>query len=189
MVGGTAECISSTGARHITGVLTLAIVAGSSAGTIIVGETLVGCATPPKLVRNCARGTLALVGSDGVDTDGCGLARTVLTLVNVHTSVVGEDVSWLTLTRGHVLGGNTRASATVDLTARVHTPVVDDLTHLVTGAVIIGLALHLGAAQGCVGVANMLGSTLTLRPVVDHPTLTVGSTPRSVTRVDTFPVS
>lgn len=189
MVGWTTEGICSTGSRHITGVLTLAVVAGSSAGTIIVGEALVRGATASKLVRNSARGTLALVGSDGVDTDGCGLTRTVLTLVNVHTPVVGKDVSWLTLTRGHVVGGAARASATVDLAARIHTPVIDDLAHLVTGAVTIGLALHLGAAQGGVGVTNVLGGTLTLRSIVDHPTLTVGATPRSVTGVDTLPVT
>ena len=76
-----------------------------------------------------------------------------------------------------------------DLTTGVHTSVVDDLTDLVSTAVSIVLTLHLGAAQGLVGVAHMFGQTLALRPVVDHHTGGVGPTLGSVTGVDTLPVA
>ena len=79
--------------------------------------------------------------------------------------------------------------STADLTAGVHTSVVDDLADLVSTAVSVVLALHLGAAEGLVGVADMFGQTLTLRPVVGHHTLGVGATLGSVTGVDTFPVA
>ena len=104
MVGWSTDGVSSTGSRNVARVLTLAIEAGSSAGTIIVSETLIRGAAPAKLIRNCARRTLTLIGSDGVDADGGGFTGTVLTLVNIHASVVAEDVAWLTLTRGHVVG-------------------------------------------------------------------------------------
>lgn len=87
-----------------------------------------------------------------------------------------------------VLGG-AGATPTVDLATGVHTPVVDHLTDLVAAAVSVLLALHLGAAQGSVGVAHVLGLTLALGPVVHHQALSVGATPRPVTRVDTFSVS
>ena len=76
-----------------------------------------------------------------------------------------------------------------DLTASVHTSVVDDLADLVSATVSVLLALHLGAAQGLVGVADMFVQTPTLRPVVDHHTLGVGATLGSVTGVDTLPVA
>ena len=78
---------------------------------------------------------------------------------------------------------------TANLTAGIHTPVVDHLTDLVSAAVSIVLALHLGAAQGSVGVAHMLGLALALGPVVHHQALGVGATPRPVTGVDTLPVA
>ena len=55
-----------------------------------------------------------------------------------------------------------------DLTASVHTSVVDDLADLVSATVSVLLALHLGAAQGLVGVADVFLQTLALRPVVDY---------------------
>ena len=76
-----------------------------------------------------------------------------------------------------------------DLTASIHTSVVDDLADLVSAAVSVLLALHLGAAQGLVGVANMFVQTATLRPVVEDNTLSVGPTLGSITGVDTFPVA
>ena len=76
-----------------------------------------------------------------------------------------------------------------DLTASVHTSVVDDLADLVSTAVSVLLALHLGAAQCLVGVADMFVQAATLGPVVDHHTLSVGSTLGSVTGVDTLPVA
>ena len=86
---------------------------------------------------------------------------------------------------------NSRAGATptTDLTTGIHTSVVDQLTDLVSAAVSILLALHLGAAQGSVGVAHVLGLAPALGPVAHHQALSVGATPRSVTRVDTFPVA
>ena len=81
------------------------------------------------------------------------------------------------------------ATPTTDLTAGVHTPVVDQLTDLVTAAVSVLLALHLGAAQGSVGVAHVLGLAPALGPVAHHEALSVGAAPRSVTRVDTLPVA
>ena len=87
-----------------------------------------------------------------------------------------------------VLGG-AGAPATADLAAGVHTPVVDHLTDLVAAAVSVLLALDLGAAEGSVGVAHVLGLALTLGPVADHQALSVGATPRPVTGVDTFPVA
>ena len=76
-----------------------------------------------------------------------------------------------------------------DLTTGVHTSVVDDLADLVSAAVSVLLTLHLGAAQGLVGVADMFVQTPTLGPVVDDHTLSVGSTLGSVTGVDTLPVA
>ena len=76
-----------------------------------------------------------------------------------------------------------------DLTTGVHTSVVDDLADLVSAAVSVLLTLHLGAAQGLVGVADMFVQTPTLRPVVDHHTLGVGATLGPVTGVDTLPVA
>ena len=87
-----------------------------------------------------------------------------------------------------VLGG-AGATPTADLTAGVHTPVVDHLTDLVTAAVSVLLALDLGAAQGSVWVAHVLGLALALGPVVHHQALGVGATTRPVTRVHTFPVA
>ena len=55
-----------------------------------------------------------------------------------------------------------------DLTASIHTSVVDDLADLVSATVSVLLALHLGAAQGLVGVADVFLQTLALRPVVDY---------------------
>ena len=55
-----------------------------------------------------------------------------------------------------------------DLTTGVHTSVVDDLADLVSATVSVLLALHLGAAQGLVGVADVFLQTLALRPVVDY---------------------
>ena len=81
------------------------------------------------------------------------------------------------------------ATPTTNLTAGIHTSVVDQLTDLVSAAVSILLTLHLGAAQGSVGVTHVLGLAPTLGPVIDHETLGVGATPRSVTRIDTFPVA
>ena len=76
-----------------------------------------------------------------------------------------------------------------DLTASVHTSVVDDLADLVSATVSVLLALHLGAAQGLVGVADMFVQAATLGPVVDHHTLSVGPALGSVTGVDTLPVA
>lgn len=88
-----------------------------------------------------------------------------------------------------MVGGGAGPAATGDLTTGVHTSVVDDLADLVSTAVSIVLALHLGAAQGLVGVAHMFGQTLALRSVVDHHTGSVGPTLGSVTGVDTLPVA
>ena len=76
-----------------------------------------------------------------------------------------------------------------NLTTGVHTSVVDDLADLVSAAVSVLLTLHLGAAQGLVGVADMFVQTATLRAVVDHDTLSVGPALGSVTGVDTLPVA
>ena len=76
-----------------------------------------------------------------------------------------------------------------DLTTGVHTSVVDDLADLISAAVSILLALHLGAAQSLVGVSNMFVETLALRPVVDDDTLGVCAALCSVTRIDTLPVA
>ena len=76
-----------------------------------------------------------------------------------------------------------------DLTTGVHTSVVDDLADLVSTAVSVVLALHLGAAQGLVGVADMFVQTATLRAVTGYNTLSVGPTLGSVTGVDTLPVA
>ena len=73
-----------------------------------------------------------------------------------------------------------------DLTASVHTSVVDDLADLVSATVSVLLALHLGAAQGLVGVADMFVQAATLGPVVDHHTLSVGPALGSVAGVDTL---
>ena len=76
-----------------------------------------------------------------------------------------------------------------DLTTGVHTSVVDDLADFVSTAVSVLLALHLGAAQGLVGVADMFVQAATLWPVVDHHTLSVGPALGSVTGIDTLPVA
>ena len=76
-----------------------------------------------------------------------------------------------------------------DLTASVHTSVVDDLADLVSATVSVLLALHLGAAQGLVGVADVFLQTLALRPVVDHEAPGVGPTLGSIAGVDTLPVA
>ena len=73
-----------------------------------------------------------------------------------------------------------------NLTTGVHTSVVDDLADLVSTAVSVVLALHLGAAQGLVGVADMFVQTPTLGPVVARHTDRVGPTPGEVTGVDTL---
>ena len=76
-----------------------------------------------------------------------------------------------------------------NLTTGVHTSVVDDLADLVSTAVSVVLALHLGAAQGLVGVADMFVQTPTLSLLVHHLTLRVGPTLGSLTGVDTLPVA
>ena len=74
-----------------------------------------------------------------------------------------------------------------DLTASVHTSVVDDLADLVSATVSVLLALHLGAAKGLVGVANMFVQTPTLSLLVHHLTHRVGPTLGSLTEVQTLP--
>ena len=105
VVGGGADSVRPAGAGSITRVLTLAVVAGGGAGTVRVGQALVRGLAAAELVRHCARGTLALICADGVNTDGGGLAGAVLTLVYIHTPVVGEDVAGLALAGGDVVGG------------------------------------------------------------------------------------
>ena len=116
VVGGGADGVSSTRAGDVTRVLTLPIEAAGRLGTVVVGQTLVRGLTSPELVWDCSCRTLALVGSDGVDTDGGGLTGTVLTLVNVHTPVGREDVAGLTSAGGDVVGGGAGSSATAHLT-------------------------------------------------------------------------
>ena len=105
VVGRGTDGVRSTGAGDVAGVLALSVDTAGGLGTVVVRQTLVGGFTTAELVRDCSWRTLALVGSDGVDTDGCGLTGTVLTLVNVHTPVVGEDVAGLALAGGDVVGG------------------------------------------------------------------------------------
>jgi hypothetical protein len=161
VVGGATDGVRSTGPRDLTGILTLPVVTESSAGTVVIGEALVRGAALPRGVSNSACGALALVGSHSVSSDGSGGTRTVLALVNVHAPVVGEDVAWLAVTLGDVVGGGAGAPAAVGDTACVHTPVVDDLADLISTTVSFILAFHLGAAQGGAGVAHMLLVTLT----------------------------
>ena len=116
MVGGGADGVSSTRAGDVTRVLTLPIEAAGRLGTVVVRQTLVRGLTSPELVWDCSCRTLALVGSDGVDTDGGGFTGTVLTLVNVHTPVGREDVAGLTSAGGDVVGGGAGSSATAHLT-------------------------------------------------------------------------
>ena len=189
VVGGGADSVRPAGARSITRVLTLAVVAGGGAGTVRVGQALVRGLAAAELVRHRARGTLALVRADGVNTDGGGLAGAVLTLVYIHTPVVGEDVAWLAPAAGLVVVCGAGAPPAVDLAARVHAAVVDDLADLVSAAVGVLLTLHLGAAQGGVGVAHVLVRAAALRPVVHHLALAVGAAPGAVAWVDTLPVA
>ena len=103
VVGGSTDGVRSTRSGNITGILTFTIVARGCPRTVTVSQTLVRGPASSKLVRNCSWRTLTLIGANGVDTDGSWFTRTVLTLVNVHTSVVGEDVSRLTPAAGHVV--------------------------------------------------------------------------------------
>ena len=118
VVGGGADGVSSTRAGDVTRVLTLPIEAAGRLGTVVVRQTLVRGLTSPELVWDCSCRTLALVGSDGVDTDGGGLTGTVLTLVNVHTAVVGEDVARLAPAGGDVVAGRAGPAATGNLTTQ-----------------------------------------------------------------------
>ena len=118
VVGGSADSVSSTGTRNITGVLALSINTAGGLGTVVIRQTLVRCLTSPELIWDSSWWTLALVGSDGVDTDGCWFTGTVLTLVNVNTSVGGEDVAGLAPTGGDMVGGGAGTAATGDLTTQ-----------------------------------------------------------------------
>ena len=103
VVGRSTDRVCSTGSGDITGVLTFTIVAGGCPRTIAVCQTLVRGSASSKLIRNCSWRTLTLVSSNGVDTDSSWFTRTVLTFINIHTSVVGEDVSWLTPAAGNMV--------------------------------------------------------------------------------------
>ena len=189
VVGRSANSIGSTGSRDLAGVLALSIVADSSTRTVTVSQALVRRATLSRGVCHSARWALALVSSDGVDADGGRGTGAVLALVNIHTAVVGEDVTWLTVTLGNVVGGGAGSLATAGDTAGVHTAVVDDLANFVPTAVSVGLTLNLRATQGGAGVTDMLLVTLAERLVVLHQAVGVGPTVCSIAWVDTFPVS
>lgn len=100
MVGWGADGVRPARSRDLTGVLALAVVADSSTGTVTVSKTLVRRAALARGVCHGAGGTLALVGTHCVDAHGCRCTWAVLAFINIHTAVVGENVSGFTGTLG-----------------------------------------------------------------------------------------
>ena len=130
-----------------------------------------------------------MVGTHCVDAQSRWCTWAVLALIDIHAAVVGEDIAWLTVALGHMVHGRTGTTSTVCDTAGVHTSVVDQLADLVSTAVLVGLALHLGAAQRRAGVANVLLITLTIRLVLLYQAMGVGSTVGTVAWVHALSVT
>ena len=130
-----------------------------------------------------------MVGTHCVDAQSRWCTWAVLALVDIHAAVVGEDIAWLTVALGNMVHSRTGATSTVGDTAGVHTSVVDQLADLVSTAVLVGLALHLGAAQRRAGVANVLLITLTISLVLLYQAMRVGSTVGTVTWVHALSVT
>ena len=183
MVCWGAYGVSTTRTRDFTGVLALPIVANSRPRTVTVSKALVRRTTLSRGVSDSAWWALALVGTHCVDAQSCWCTWAVLALVDIHAAVVGEDVAWLTGTLGHMVDSRTGTTSTVGDTAGVHTSVIDQLADLVSTAVLVCLAFHLGAAQRRAGVANMLLITLTICLVLLYQAMGVGSTVGTVTWV------
>ena len=181
--------VRTTGARDLARVLAFPVVANGSSGTVTVSKALVRRTALSRGVRNCSWWALALVSTHCVDAHSCWSTRTVLALVDVHTAVVGEDIAGLTVALGHVVDSRTGTTATVGDAAGVDTPVVDQLAHLVSAAVLVGLALHLGAAQRGARVADVLVVALAVGLVLLHQAVRVRSAVGSVTRVHTLSVT
>ena len=130
-----------------------------------------------------------MVGTHCVDAQSRWCTWAVLTLVDIHTAVVGEDIAWFTVALRHMVHCRTGTTSTVGDTAGVHTSVVDQLADLVSTAVLVGLALHLGAAQRRAGVANVLLITLTICLVLLYQAMRVGSTVGTITWVHALSVA
>ena len=189
MVCWGAYGIGTTGAGDFTRVLAFPVVANGRPRTVTVSKALVRRTALSRGVSDSAWWALALVGTHCVDAQSCWCAWAVLALIDIHAAVVGEDIAWLTVALGHMVHGRTGTTSTVCDTAGVHTSVVDQLADLVSTAVLVGLALHLGAAQRRAGVANVLLITLTIRLVLLYQAMGVGSTVGTVAWVHALSVT
>ena len=189
MVCWGAYGVGTTGAGDFTRVLAFPVVANGRPGTVTVSKALVRRTTLSRGVSDSAWWALALVGTHCVDAQSRWCTWAVLALVDIHTAVVGEDIAWLTVALGHMVHSGTGTTSTVGDTASVHTSVVDKLAHLVSAAVLVGLALHLGAAQRRAGVTNVLLITLTICLVLLYQAVGVGSTVGTVAWVHALSVT
>ena len=189
MVCWGADGVSTTRTRDFAGVLALPVVANGRPRTVTVSKALVRRTTLSRGVSDSAWWALTLVGTHCVDAQSRWCTWTVLALVNIHAAVVGEDIAWLTVALGHMVHSRTGTPSTVGDTAGVHTSVVDQLADLVSTAVLVCLALHLGAAQRRAGVANVLLITLTICLVLLYQAMGVGSTVGTVTWVHALSVT
>ena len=132
---------------------------------------------------------MTLIRPNSVDTHSGGFTGTVLTLVNIHALVIGEDIARLAPAAGYMVCGRAGPSATTHYAACVNTPVVGHLAHLVAAAVGVLLALNLGAPEGGAGVPHVLVKTLAEWFVILHLAVSIFATLSPVTWVDTFPIA